>query len=621
MNVFYLESGSLKVGRILKETGASLQVQSQFGKKVKVKGNHVFLSFDHASPDDFFNDVQKIAQTVDPDLLWEAFDGFEGGYSDVAKVFYGESVSLEQKASVLRVLFDNPTHFYKKGQGNFKPATLEALTSAKASLALKKQRDIILENYVNQLCEFKMPEGCVNNFPRVLYGPDKNELEEKAVDRACAQLNLGRRELFKKLSVLPKPEDFHYGQFLYDQFNNSSQHRNNERVEEAVGLSEARVSAFSIDDAATTEIDDAFSLSANDDNGGWHLGIHIAAPGLCVTPESPLDNELRSRMSTVYHPAGKLTMSPPLIVEQFSLSEEKRVPVVSLYADIDPAFEVLKVETKIEYLTVEDNLDLSSIDQYFDPELGVNQPSECPRGRELNVLFQFANKLREMRGESRTHIHRKEYSFSVNDDRVTIQPRRRGSPVDVIVSELMIFSNSKWASELKQAGIATLFRVKTKAKTGLSTLPLPHEKMGLDSYAWISSPLRRYVDLVNQRQLISYVLSEEPIFDATDEVLINIINSFETKYAKYSEFQRAMERFWCLKWLQQKDQLEYSAEVLRDSLVRLNDIPLVCKANQLPPNSVGQMVWIKILDINLYDNFVICEWINGSEPVIDDFAA
>jgi exoribonuclease-2 len=145
--------------------------------------------------------------------------------------------------------------------------------------------------------------------------------------------------------------------------------------------------------------------------------------------------------------------------------------------------------------------------------------------------------------------------------------------------------------------------------------------MGLDSYAWISSPLRRYVDLVNQRQLISYVLSEEPIFDATDEVLINIINSFETKYAKYSEFQRAMERFWCLKWLQQKDQLEYSAEVLRDSLVRLNDIPLVCKANQLPPNSVGQMVWIKILDINLYDNFVICEWINGSEPVIDDFAA
>ena len=129
MNLLYLESGALKVGRVLKEAGASFQVQSQFGKKIKVKANHVFFFFDHADPDEFFNSSQELAKTIDPDLLWEAFDGVEHDYSAVAKVFYGDSITKEQEASVLKVLFDYPTHFYKKGHGNFKPATPDSFLS------------------------------------------------------------------------------------------------------------------------------------------------------------------------------------------------------------------------------------------------------------------------------------------------------------------------------------------------------------------------------------------------------------------------------------------------------------------------------------------------------------
>jgi|TARA_B110000483_G_scaffold89774_1_gene110868 exoribonuclease-2 len=617
VNVFYLESGSLKVGRVLKETGTSLQVQSQFGKQIKVKTNHVFIFFDGTSPDDFFNHAQEIAKTIDPDLLWEAFDGSEGIYSIVAKAFFGQSVTQEQEASVLIILFDNPTHFYKKGQGNFKPATAEALKAAKTSLEVKRQRDLLLARHIEQLCTDVMPLEFAGILPRLLYGPDKNQLEEKAIEQACVRLKIGKRALFTKLSIMPVAEAFHLGQFLYDNFNNNSEHRNDKCVPAIDSLATSQVSAFSIDDAATTEIDDAFSLTG-DENIGWRLGVHIAAPGLCIETDSALDKELRSRMSTVYHPAGKITMSPPSIIEQFSLSQGRTVPVVSLYADIDPEFAVGRIETVIEALSVTDNLDLSVIDDHFDPDLGPNQSVDCLRGGELHVLYQLASRLREARGEKNSHMHRKEYTFEVADGVVSIKPRKRGSPVDVMVSELMIFANSHWGSELKNADISGLFRVKTKSKTGLSVLPLPHEMMGVEAYAWVSSPLRRYVDLVNQRQLIAHVQSQEPTYRSNSEELHSILYDFETKYAQYAEFQRAMERFWCVKWLLQSDQREFEAEVLRDNLVRLDSIPLVCKADKLPQNTIGQRVLIRVLEINVFDNFASAEWIETLQLVTDE---
>ena len=610
MNVVYLESGALKVGRVLKETGASLQVQSQFGKKIKVKANHVFFFFDHAHPDEFFNSSQELAKSIDPDLLWEAFDGDEQVHSVVAKAFYGESITKEQEASVLKVLFDHPTHFYKKGHGNFKPANPDALKAAKASLELKKQREILLLSYVEQLSSFAVPPEFIEKLPRLLYGPDKNELEEKAIEQACLNLKIGKHGLFSRLSIMPEPEDFHLGQFIYDQFNGTPNHRNDTLVPQIENLPEGPTTAFSIDDASTTEIDDAFSLTEHE-NGGWRLGIHIAAPGLCIQADSSLDKELRSRMSTIYHPAGKLTMSPPRVVEQFSLSKGNRAPVVSLYADLDSEYFVTNTESKIETLEVQDNLDLAIIDEYFNPDLGVNQATDCPRGRDLHLLYQFATRLRDLRGENHSHIHRKEYSFEVLDGVVQIMPRKRGSPVDVIVSELMIFANSSWGAELKRAEIAALYRVKTKSKTGLSTLPLPHETMGLDAYVWVSSPLRRYVDLVNQRQLISHILSHEPVYSVSSEELHSIVYDFETKYGQYADFQRSMERFWCLKWLQQSDQKKFEAEMLRENLVRLDSIPLVCKVNNVTQSNIGDRVLIKILDINLFDNFATSEWIKN----------
>ena len=116
----------------------------------------------------------------------------------------------------------------------------------------------------------------------------------------------------------------------------------------------------------------------------------------------------------------------------------------------------------------------------------------------------------------------------------------------------------------------------------MSTVAAPHEGLGVGQYIWASSPLRRYADLVNQRQLISVIRGAEPAFSASDQDLFEIMRGFELAYDAYAEFQRSMERYWCLRWLVQEKVTEISAEVIRDDLVRFESVPLVCRAHSLP---------------------------------------
>src|SRR2546428_1428837 len=98
-------------------------------------------------------------------------------------------------------------------------------------------------------------------------------------------------------------------------------------------LSAAR--AFSIDDAATTEIDDAFSVRALA-NGHLELGIHIAAPAVAITRGSQLETIARGRLSTVYMPGRKITMLPEAVIERFTLAAGSTPPVPSPFIKAPP---------------------------------------------------------------------------------------------------------------------------------------------------------------------------------------------------------------------------------------------------------------------------------------------
>ncbi|HLY97139.1 MAG TPA: RNB domain-containing ribonuclease, partial [Sideroxyarcus sp.] len=187
-----------------------------------------------------------------------------------------------------------------------------------------------------------------------------------------------------------------------------------------------------------------------------------------------------------------------------------------------------------------------------------------------------------------------------------------------------ILANSTWGKLLADAGIPAIYRAQTGGRVRMTTAAAPHEGLGVDCYAWSSSPLRRYVDLCNQWQLISHLRGEAPCFEPGSAILAAAMNDFDVTYNAYNEFQRGMERYWCLRWLlQEKEKLEalsptlsrpageganeslreliVPAVVLRENLVKLADIPLVGRIPSLPELPPSTKVTLEVGEIDLLD--------------------
>ncbi|HTJ96525.1 MAG TPA: RNB domain-containing ribonuclease, partial [Rhodocyclaceae bacterium] len=375
-------------------------------------------------------------------------------------------------------------------------------------------------------------------------------------------------------------------------------------------LSDAQ--AFSIDDAQTTESDDALSVTPNP-QGGWRIGIHIAAPGLGITPDTTLGAIARERLSTVYMPGRKITMLPDAVVEAFTLAAGKVCPAVSLYLEVAPDLRVLSQESKLERIHIAANLRHHDIEPVFNDETlaGGDKSglSDFPYRDELYVLWQLSTVLEAGRGKPSANRQQKDYNYRIDWERdgvdgkgyVSIDERPRGSPLDMLVAEMMIAANAGWGAALRDAGIAALYRAQSAGKVRMTTVAAPHDGLGVDCYAWSSSPLRRYVDLINQWQLIAWLRNETPRYTAKQPEMLSALRDFELTYAAYAELQRGMERYWCLRWLKQENVLQPSAVVLRESLVRLEELPLVMRVPSLPTLDRGARVQLEIERIDLLD--------------------
>jgi exoribonuclease-2 len=236
--------------------------------------------------------------------------------------------------------------------------------------------------------------------------------------------------------------------------------------------------------------------------------------------------------------------------------------------------------------------------QFNDESLTAELP-DFPFARELKLLWELATVLEASRGrpEQIRTLHM-DYNFYVEDDQVRIVERRRGSPVDKLVSEMMILVNSEWGRVLADAGIAAIYRVQSNGKVRMSTFPSAHQGLGVAQYAWTSSPLRRYVDLVNQRQLIAWHRGEPAPYTSGGEQLLAVMRDFELASDVYAEFQRNMERYWCLRWMIQESVDVTVAEVIRENLVKIDQIPLIVRVVSVPTLEPGVKVALKISDID-----------------------
>ncbi len=589
MNVFYEEEGSFKAASVMAENPGSLQVESLSGKRSKIKSTNVLLKFD-GSLSGFMEQAQAESENLESDFLWQCCGQEEFGFEELAAEYYGAKPTPVQAAATAIALHAAPMYFYRKGKGRYKAAPEENLKAALASAEKKRLQAEKVAEYVAQLTAFKLPAEFNGKLDMLLYEPDKNTLEWKALDEASATTHLSHLKLLDSCGALASAHDYHFGAFLREYFPAGVDFPSHAPVT-IPQLEQADAEAFSIDDSTTTEIDDAFSVLKLG-NGNTRVGIHIAAPALGIAPGSELEALALKRLSTVYMPGNKITMLPEAAVAPYSLNAGEWRPALSLYLEIAPDLSIVGNHSRIEAVNIADNLRHDTLEPVFNEDT-IALPGQHPYWERLLLLYNLAESLEKARGKhDPNRAPQMDYNFYVTDGKISITERKRGSPMDKLVAELMIYANAHWGGLLAEQNIPGIYRAQMGGKVYMTAQAEPHQGLGVAQYAWNTSPLRRAVDLVNQRQMLALLQGTAPVHDK--DGLTTIMREFDLAYNAYGDFQQRMERYWCLQWLIQEQVQEIGATVLRENLVRLDGMPYVTKVPSLPELGVGERVKLKV---------------------------
>ena len=533
-----------------------------------------------------------------------------------------------------------PIYFGKKGKGQFFRQPYEQIQIALAAVAKKEERLRQQGVWVKQMMAGQAPAEILQARDAIVQKKNANDMTYKAALQAATDLGLGLPELMLHIGAYSSPFEMHRMIFLSEHYPRGVAQDEHSLPEPTLNgwetlLSEGVVDEtvvddipiFSIDDSATTEIDDALSVRELDKNR-YRIGVHIAAPLLSVERDDIADTYAAGRMSTLYMPGEKVTMLPDHWVSQFSLDADCVRAVVSIYTtfhtDQQGAEAFTDTQTRIEKVRISHNLRHDTPEMALVPadlEPGAGGREDYPLAEQLQVLWRAVQQLSAIRDAVRgkpENNNRADFSYEIHhdgdeegalrgDEIVSITQRMRGSPIDKIVSEWMIFANVQWACWLRDLRVPALFRAQSQMGVRTTTHAQAHLAMGVPAYMWATSPLRRYADWLNQMQLLAAIrygvtAPMKAAFQPKEVDLLSRMSQFDEKYRAYAQQQNVMERYWCLRWVAQhmpeNGIFDTQAFVIRENTVRLVDIPLYLNTVISPQTPLQSRLRIQLQDID-----------------------
>lgn len=598
-----LDNNSYQLTEVIAIEKKHIQIR-HFNDKVdkKIKVDNLIIDFT-GSIETLKSQIEIARNSVDLDLLWElSADQNNWSWNDLTELNFSNQ-HLDSKIGLFMALCDPAIYFsYNHDSKELKRHSLEDITTRKTQLARQIEYQTKFDAIYSALMNLEKPNWSIDPLS-LINKPDKNSLEYKAANKASKELKLSLVEILFKLGYISSIDEMMESSFIRQYFPEGTELADFTIADHAndLPLNQAR-KVFSIDELMTTEIDDAFSISAED--YGWLLGIHISAPSL--NPE--LLTIASERMSTVYYPGHKITMLPENVIAHYSLDQGKELPVVSIYFRLDSELNILENFSTLERVVVSDNLRTENLELYFNND-NLDKEHGYAYEPELKLLHKFALKLEESRGRASVNQMMVDYSFAFSDDgKVQIKPRLRGNPIDKLVSELMILANCSWGRMLTNSFVPAIYRVKQPMYPVVMTLtPNSHTGLNVDYYTWASSPLRRAVDLVNQSQIISLLQQKKPL-SAVDFAVANVVENFDDVYSSYLKFQDTMERYWSLRFIEQENIHKIKATFTFRNNVQLDGVPITLDASTItkakPP---GEEILLTIDNINFVNLTFECK--------------
>jgi len=350
------------------------------------------------------------------------------------------------------------------------------------------------------------------------------------------------------------------------------------------------IPVITIDGQLTLDFDDAISLE--EDGGKLRVGIHISDVACYIKGDTALDSEAVSRGVSIYMPDQRIPMLPPILAEGLlSLRANEIRPAISVLVTLDPGAQVLDYEIVPSLIRVRRQLTYHEVNQLVDVD------------KEIITLHDLAVRLRQKRLElGAVQISLPEVNVWIDDGgKVSLNKITRESPSRILVSETMILANRLMAGFLKDQGLPAVFRSQPEPRSRLithgegtlfqnwmqrrhlsrfvlTTNPEPHSGLGVPEYVTATSPIRKYFDLVTQRQ-IRGALGEGRPYAAKE--IEEIISRLQEPLFQVVRLQAARQRYWILKFLEERVGRKEEAMVLeqrRDKyVVLLTDYMMECQ--------------------------------------------
>ncbi len=319
------------------------------------------------------------------------------------------------------------------------------------------------------------------------------------------------------------------------------------------------VPAITIDGQATLDFDDAISLERVQD--GYRLGIHIVDVGHFIKKGDKIDQEALSRGSSIYMPDGKIPMLPACLAEDLcSLKAGELRPAISTMVNLDPSYGIIDYEILPSLIKVKQQY------TYYDVNQLLDELEDIADFREIGLEF------RQTRLDAGAlQISLPEINAWIDaDGEITVNRINRESPGRLLISELMIMANWLMAKFLKQHGVPAVYRSQPAPKERLfkgnegslfqnamqrrllsrfilSSEPDHHSGLGLEAYITATSPIRKFFDLVTQRQ-VRAVFGKETPYSAAE--IDNFINMLAQTTGNVARIQQNRMRYWVLRYLE-----------------------------------------------------------------------
>ncbi len=203
MNVLYEDSGAFKVATVLVDSDNTLQVEAPHGKRAKIKSKDVLLRFPEPGAGELLVQAEALAVGIDADFLWQCCGAEEFGFTELAREYCGRAPSSVEAAGILVKLHSAPMYFYRKGRGRYRAAPPETLRAALVGIERKKQQQAQISAWAERLERGAFPEEFLPFREQLLYKPDRNRAETKALEEACTRTGMSPAKLMERCGALP----------------------------------------------------------------------------------------------------------------------------------------------------------------------------------------------------------------------------------------------------------------------------------------------------------------------------------------------------------------------------------------------------------------------------------